>query len=87
MECWISFEYYLYLCLETVLPIILANGIGHRIKGSGKKIMIPEILKNRWQRAICKASASLSRSAVKAAKSPVVVVPKNHCNFTGFYKK
>ena len=41
-----------HLYFATVEPRILATGIGHLMRGIGKKRMIPVMLKNRWHNAI-----------------------------------
>ena len=61
--------------LAVVLPKNFAPLMGtFLINGIGYQTAIPEILKNRWQSAICKDSRNFEVAA-RAARIEVIVVP------------
>lgn len=45
------------------------------MKGTGYQMRIPDILKNKWQKATCMASGKVSPDDAKLASNPVAVVP------------
>lgn len=64
-----------HLYFAVWFPKNFAIGIGKRRYGIGKNRMIPEMLKNKWHKAICNEFGMASSLCAKAAKMAVVVVP------------